>query len=57
MPRSLIGPQELPMALHWEAVRLHWFEKQGHLRAAEECRKCLELLEARLWDETGDANA
>jgi hypothetical protein len=47
----MLGPQELPMAIHWEQVRLRWYQQQGHHKAAEECRKCLERLEARLWDE------
>jgi hypothetical protein len=47
--RSMLGPQELPMAIHWEQVRLHWYQQQGNLSRVEDCKRRLERLEKMLW--------
>ena len=52
MARSMLTPQLLGMAVHWERTRAWWWQQQGHSQRAADCTALANRLERQLFDET-----
>lgn len=48
----MLEARDIPMALHWERVREHFYRRLGNTARAEDCCAVAERLERRLFDES-----
>jgi hypothetical protein len=48
MKCRLTTVQEFVEAIHWEKVRAHWYERQGHFREVAACQCRMRDLQEKL---------